>query len=280
MTPHHDPWQFQPMEIRAITPEYAGVSTYDLSFVEPVAPDAYRFVPGQFNMLYLPGVGESAISLSGSCEERGFWRHTVRVAGKVTQTLSHLQVGDQLGVRGPFGAGWPIDDWRGGDVVLVAGGIGLAPLRPVIYELLRRRSDFVELTLVFGARDPQTLLYPAEFADWEARGMTVHITVDRATSDWTGHVGVVTLLLDRLALPRPPQTFVAICGPEVMMKYAAISAEQRGITADRVWTSMERNMQCAVGLCGHCQLGPDFICKDGPVFRYDRLRGFLAVEAL
>jgi len=280
MTIRRDPWSVQAMEIRTITPEFDGVATYDLTFVAPVDPAAYRFLPGQFNMLYLPGVGESAISLSGTCRDGAVWRHTVRVAGTVTQTLSQLQPGDQLGVRGPFGVGWPIEAWLGGDVVLVAGGIGLAPLRPVIYELLQRRSEFGRVTLIYGARDPQTLVYRSEFTDWEAQGLTVQVTVDRASADWTGQMGVVTLLLDRLEVPRPESTFVAICGPEVMMKYAALSAERRGIAADRVWTSLERNMQCAVGLCGHCQLGPDFVCKDGPVFRYDRLRGYLAVEAL
>jgi NAD(P)H-flavin reductase len=274
-----DPWQIQAMQITAIQPEIEGVATYDLAFVEPVDGGAYRAAPGQFNMLYLPGVGESAISLSGDCRQSP-WRHTVRVAGRVTLTLAGLKVGDQIGVRGPFGAGWPTDEWRDHDVVLVAGGLGLAPLRPVIYELIARPSEFGRLTLICGARDPQSLLFQREFALWEQRGWSVQSTVDRPAPGWTGHLGVVTLLLDRLGLPRPRQTVVAACGPEVMMRYTAKSAEKRGVPAERVWVSLERNMQCAVGFCGHCQLGPEFVCKDGPVLRYDRVRRLLAVEAL
>jgi NAD(P)H-flavin reductase len=275
-----DPWHVHAMQITAIEPEIDGVATYDLRFASPSATDGYRAAPGQFNMLYLPGVGESAISLSGDCAAEGSWRHTVRVAGRVTQTLAGQQVGDQIGVRGPFGTGWPMDDWLGRDIVLVAGGIGLAPVRAVIYELLRRRSEFGRITLIYGARDSQSLLYQREFAAWEAQGVMLCITVDRPSPDWMGDVGVVTLLLDRIALPDPNDTVVAICGPEVMIRYCALSAERRGVAAERIWVSLERNMQCAVGFCGHCQLGPEFICKDGPVLRYDRVRRLLAVEGL
>jgi NAD(P)H-flavin reductase len=275
-----NPWQIHAMQIAAIEAEIDGVSTYDLASTSEVSAEAFRWAPGQFNMLYLPGVGESAISLSGACCDSAIWRHTVRVAGRVTQTLAQLSVGQQIGVRGPFGTGWPLDGWRGRDVVLVAGGIGLAPIRPAIYELLRRRSEFGKLTLLCGAREPQTLLYRREFPSWIAKGMTIRTTVDRATSEWTGHVGVVTLLLDQMELPRPESTVVAICGPEVMIRYCARSAHNRSISDSRIWVSLERNMQCAVGLCGHCQLGPEFICKDGPVLRYDRVRRLLVVEAM
>jgi NAD(P)H-flavin reductase len=165
-------------------------------------------------------------------------------------------------------------------VILVAGGIGLAPLRPVIYHLLKHRSDYGRLTLLYGGRDPNSLLYHAEFADWQAHGFCVDVTVDRAGTDWSGRIGVVTTLLDRCEMPRPAETSVAICGPEVMMHYAAKSAVRRGITEDHLWLTLERNMQCAVGLCGHCQLGPESVCKDGPVFRYDRIRPLLLVEQL
>jgi NAD(P)H-flavin reductase len=275
-----DSWHVHAMRISSIHSEIDGVATYDLEFINAPASDAYRSAPGQFNMLYLPGVGESAISLSGDCHNARSWRHTVRVAGRVTQTLAQLRAGDQIGVRGPFGACWPIDDWRGHDVVLVAGGIGLAPVRPAIYELLRRRSEFGRLTLVYGARDSQSLLYRPEFSAWEGQGLTVLATVDRPSPDWTGHLGVVTLLIDQMDLPQPQATVFAVCGPEVMICYSALSAGKRGISAERIWVSLERNMQCAVGLCGHCQLGPEFICKDGPVLRYDRVRHLLRVEAL
>lgn len=275
-----DAWHIHPMEIVAIHSEIEGVATYDLRFANPSQHSSYAFLPGQFNMLYMPGVGEAAISMSGAVAEASLWRHTVRVAGRVTSTLAQLQVGQTIGVRGPFGQSWPLDNWRGDDVVLVAGGIGLAPVRPIIYELIRRRAEFGRITLIYGARFPETLLYTAEYAAWAKAGLDVLTTVDRASPDWQGNQGVVTVLLDRLPLPRPAQTHLAMCGPEVMMHYTAINAIKRGLSEDHLWLSLERNMQCAAGFCGHCQLGPKFVCKDGPVFRADHIRPLLSVEAL
>lgn len=278
-TPAAAPWRTHTMRIAAIRPEIEGVATYDLVFSQEADAKTYDFLPGQFNMLYLPGIGESAISLCGPCGEAR-WRHTVRVAGRVTQTMSQLQVGSQIGVRGPFGHGWPVENWRGQDIVLIAGGIGLPPLRPAIYEMLRRRNEYGQLTLIYGAREPRSLLYTDEFADWESKDLEVQLTADRASAGWSGHQGVVTTLLDRLSLPRPERTVVAVCGPEVMIRYACLSVLRRAISDQQVWVSLERNMQCAVGFCGHCQLGPEFICKDGPVLRYDRVGSLLSVEAL
>lgn len=279
-TPSASPWQVRPMRIAAIEPELDGVVTYDLVDVDPPSITVPRATPGQFHMLYLPGIGEAAISLSGDCADSSRWRHTVRVAGRVTLTLAQLPIGAVIGVRGPFGCGWPVADWRGRDVILIAGGIGLAPMRPIMYAILRNRADFGRVTLIHGARTPAGLLYPAEYAAWEAAGITVLTTVDRAPADWTGHLGVVTQLLETLPLPQPEHAVVAACGPEVMMRYVALGAAKRGVPAEQVWVSLERNMQCAVGLCGHCQLGPEFVCKDGPVLRYDRVHHLLAVEAL
>lgn len=279
-SPGPSPWQTSAARIIAVRPEIDGVATYDLVLVDPAGTDAYRFQPGQFNMLYLPGVGESAISHSGDCRAKDVWRHTVRVAGRVTQTLAHLAVGSQLGVRGPFGTGWPINAWVGHDVILVAGGIGLPPLRPAIYELLRRREEFGQINLIYGAREPRSLLYSDECREWALQGMNVLTTVDRADGLWKGHQGVVSTLLERLRIPRPDETAVAVCGPEVMIRYTALSAVKQGLRDANIWVSLERNMQCAVGLCGHCQLGPEFICKDGPVLQYDRVRPLLSVESL
>jgi NAD(P)H-flavin reductase len=231
-------------------------------------------------MLYLPGVGESAISMSGDPDRKDGWIHTVRVAGNVTKTLARLGRGDTLGLRGPFGAGWPVADLVGNDVVIVAGGLGMAPLRPLVYYIMNHREKFGKVWLILGARTSEGLLYPTEYAAWLTCDIEVTLTVDRATAGWNGHVGVVTQLIDRLQLPRPKQTQLVTCGPEVMMKYAAMSGLRLGIDAGQIWVSMERNMQCAAGLCGHCQLGPEFICKDGPVVRYDRIRPYLCVEQL
>lgn len=275
-----NPWLSQTVRIESITAEIPEVATYELAFVDPQLAARYRFLPGQFNMLYLPGVGEVAISISANPSSRERWAHTIRVAGTVTQSLSRLPPGATLGLRGPYGNPWPLADCLGKDVILVAGGIGLAPLRPVIYELLANRTKYGNVTLLLGARTPDGLLYPNEYADWQAGGIELHSTVDRAAADWTGNVGVVTLLIDRLPLPRPEQTVLLMCGPEVMMHFTVKSARKRGLNEKQIWLSSERNMQCAVGLCGHCQLGPTFVCKDGPVFRYDHIAPFLKVEGL
>jgi NAD(P)H-flavin reductase len=277
---HANPWLTHTVRIADVIDEAEGVATYRLVRDGDSEPTAYHFVPGQFNMLYLPGVGESAISMSGDPDETDGWTHTVRVAGNVTRTLARLRQGDSLGLRGPFGAGWPVDKLVGCDVIVVAGGLGMAPLRPLIYHLMNHRHQFQNVWLILGARSPDGLLYQREYDEWRRRGIDLQLTVDRATPDWTGHVGVVTLLIERLQLARPDRTMLVACGPEVMMKYAAISGQRLGLTAEQMWLSLERNMQCAAGLCGHCQLGPEFICKDGPVLRYDRIRSCLFVEQL
>jgi NAD(P)H-flavin reductase len=235
--------------------------------------------PGQFNMLYVFGVGEVPISISafpsaslrtGSGPD-GSIAHTVRDVGAVTSSLTRLKKGDSLGVRGPFGSTWPVDQAKGGDVVLVAGGIGLAPLRPVVYSILARRGDFGKVALLYGARTPSEVLYPREIARWRNRGIEVQVTVDRAVDPWEGEVGVVTRLIPKASFD--PQNCIAmICGPEVMMRFAITELQQLGVGDDRIYISMERNMKCAMSLCGHCQLGPHFICKDGPVFPYSRMR--------
>ena len=230
-------------------------------------------------MLYVPGVGEAAISVSGDPEQRVGLAHTIRSAGNVTRALESLGCGGRIGLRGPFGSHWPIEECHGKDVVLVAGGIGMAPLRPLVCSLLEYRDRFGEITLLLGARTPDGILFSGEWPLWQD-GINVQCTVDRATSNWGGHVGVVTSLLERLPIRHPENTIVMTCGPEVMMWYSIRCALDRGISRSSVWLSLERNMNCAVGLCGHCQLGPAFICKDGPVVPYDKVAPFLKVKAL
>lgn len=275
-----DPWRAHTVEIRAIQPEIMGVATYDLAFRSESVAATYRFMPGQFNMLYLPGAGEIAISVSDDPENRTSCAHTIRVAGNVTQTLARMQVGDTLGLRGPFGTNWPLPQCVGRDLVLVAGGIGLAPLRPVIYMMLRHRRQLGRLTLLYGARSPDTLLYQNEYDAWSRQGMLIQTTVDRSGPDWLGNVGVVTTLLEQLSAFDARNTILLCCGPELMMRFTVMSALSRGLTRKQIWVSMERNMQCAVGLCGHCQLGPSFVCKDGPIFRYDHVAPYIDVERL
>lgn len=275
-----NPWLAHSVVIDRITPEIEGVATFHLRFANSHTAAEYRFRPGQFNMLYLPGVGESAISLSANPASRETWAHTVRVAGNVTRTLFELGPSGSLGLRGPFGSHWPLELAEHKSVILVAGGIGLPPLRPAIYDILSRRDQFQDVTLLYGARTPDTLMYPHEYDAWTRQGIDIHTTVDRTAPGWKGRVGVVPLLLDRLKLRDPTQTLVFMCGPEVMMRFAVRSALQQEIPQENLWLSMERNMQCAIGLCGHCQFGPTFVCRDGPVFRHDRIAPFFTVEGL
>lgn len=273
-------WTPYVARITRITDDNADTRTFELEFTDPVITSGFRFQPGQFNMLYLPGVGEAAISISGRSRAGEPLLHTVRRAGNVTGALFRLKPGETLGLRGPFGSHWPMQHCGGQDVILIAGGIGLAPLRPALYDLIDRRALFGRVTLLYGARDPSGRLYPSEFAAWRQHGIDIQETVDFASGDWLGNVGVVTLLLERLHIPAPENTQVLTCGPEVMMRHSALGALAKHIPPENIWVSLERNMNCAVGFCGHCQLGPAFICKDGPVLRYDTIVRYLGVKQL
>jgi NAD(P)H-flavin reductase len=255
------------------------VATYDLVFDDADLRAAYRFAPGQFNMLYLPGYGESAISISSDPARRNLLSHTVRVAGNVTGALARKKEGDQIALRGPFGSSWPVEACRGMDVVLACGGIGLAPLRPAIYHFLNHREDYGRLVLLYGARTSQDLLYTTEYDAWRDQGMEVEVTVDRGDDAWRGHIGVVPVLFYRLRLAAE-ETRVLTCGPEIMMRFVVFEALARKIRPEDIYISMERNMSCAMGFCGHCQLGPTFVCKDGPVFDFRRMEPYMNLEDL
>lgn len=240
--------------------------------LEPTNGAGVRFGAGQFNMLYVFGVGEIPISISGDPSEAGILTHTTRAVGTVTRAMSKLHEGDTLGVRGPFGSRWPVAQAAGNDVVIVAGGIGLAPLRPALYQIFAQRESFGKVVLLYGARTQEDILFRRELERWRARFDTdVYVTVDRATGDWHGNVGVVTTLIPRAPF-YPSETIAMVCGPEVMMRFTVQALEKRGVPIDQIYISMERNMKCATGFCGHCQFGPKFICKDGPVFRYDQVK--------
>ncbi|WP_281800995.1 FAD/NAD(P)-binding protein [Methylocystis echinoides] len=237
------------------------------------------YAPGQFNMLTAFGVGEAAISMSGD-PATGPLIHTIRAVGPVSRALTELKPGEPIGVRGPFGVGWPMAAAEGKDVVLVAGGLGMAPLRPALYRLLGERSRYGKVTLLFGSRRPEDIVFRHEVENWRGRfDIDVDVTVDHAGADWRGHVGIVTTLIARLDLD-PAKTIAMVCGPEVMMRFVSMALCDRGIAEESVWLSMERNMKCAIGHCGHCQLGPTFICRDGPVFTYRRLKPLLGVKEL
>ncbi|MCA9259795.1 MAG: FAD/NAD(P)-binding protein [Planctomycetales bacterium] len=271
-------WRPEPVVVRRATREAEGVTTYELEFVQRRRNLEYRFQPGQFNMLYVPGVGEAAISVSGNAELPQRIAHTVRIAGRVTQALANMRSGDALGLRGPFGAGWPLSECVGRDVVIAAGGLGLAPLRPALERLLTLRQPLTRIYLVYGARAPGNLLYSRDYDRWIGQGVNVYTIVDRADPGWLGQVGVATVLWEQLSGFDPQNAVVFCCGPEAMIRATVKTAQREGVRADRIWVSLERHMQCAAGLCGHCQLGPLFVCRDGPVFRYDRVKRYLETE--
>jgi NAD(P)H-flavin reductase len=273
----HNPWVAHAAQIVDARAEVPGVATYDLSFEDPDVAAAYRFTPGQFNMLYMPGFGESAISISSDPSQRGLLSHTIRVAGNVTQAIARKKVGESIGVRGPFGSSWPMEKCRGRDVVIACGGIGLAPLRPAIYEFLNHRQDYGKVIVLYGARTPRGLLYTSEFDSWRAKDVEVRITVDIGDAEWKGQVGVVPPLLYQYRVDAN-RTTVLTCGPEIMMRFVVFEALARRIRPENIFVSIERNMSCAMGFCGHCQIGPYFVCKDGPVFDYRQAEPFFNLE--
>lgn len=245
--------------------------TAEVISVELLAPGPQRLLPGQFNMLYAFGIGEIAVSLSGQPGTTDRVMHTIRAVGAVSTALTKLKKSDTVGVRGPFGSAWPVEEAVGCDVVIVAGGIGLAPLRPVLYHVLKHRERYGQIALVYGARNPQDLLFRRELDMWRGmKDLQVRVTVDYADSDWTGDVGLATNGLSKVEFDEN-NTVAMVCGPEIMIRLIALALQSRGLPLDRIYLSLERNMKCAVGMCGHCQFGPEFVCKDGPVFPFARV---------
>jgi NAD(P)H-flavin reductase len=234
--------------------------------------------PGQFMMVYAFGVGEVPISVSDPRDGDGLLRLTVRAVGQVTEAICAARPGETLGLRGPFGNAWPVDDAVGGDVLVVAGGIGLAPLRPVVLRALARRDAYDGVVVLYGARTPDDLLYRDELDRWGGE-LDLAVTVDAADATWHGRVGVVPKLIGGAAFS-PERTTAFVCGPEIMMRFAVEGLLERGVPAERIAVSLERDMRCGIGLCGHCQLGPTLICRDGPVYTHAEMARWLEVREL
>jgi NAD(P)H-flavin reductase len=265
-----------PYELKRITWDTADTFTIELQPLGPAAPCSG--LPGQFNMLYAFGVGEIPISISGISECGQRWVHTVRQVGAVSHALGRLSPGDRVGVRGPFGTPWPVLAAMNHDVILVAGGIGLAPLRPVVNVLIEDRSKYQHVSVLYGARTPADMLYCDELEQWGGRfDLDVATSVDQGATEWRGNVGVITTLVPHVVC-EPERTVAMVCGPEIMMRFAVMALESRGVPSNQIYLSMERNMKCAVGFCGHCQFGADFICKDGPVFCYSEIQDRITVK--
>jgi sulfhydrogenase subunit gamma (sulfur reductase) len=260
--------------------ESPTVFTLRLRLTDPYAHGAYRFAPGQFNMLALYGVGEVPISIVSDPEDDQLFDHTVRAIGRVSKGLAELQAGDRLGIRGPYGRGWPLADAQGRDIAIITGGLGCAPTVAAINYVLRRRASYGRLTVVQGVKHSDDLLWRERYRLWAQQPETqVLIAADQAGPAWPWHVGAVTELFDQATIDAS-RTVALLCGPEGLMRVAIRYLRDRGIGSEDIWLSMERSMHCAMGLCGHCQLGPVFVCKDGPVFRYADVEPWLGIRGL
>jgi len=274
--PRCDPLVSQLYRVASVRRELADTATLELA---PLVGSRPTFESGQFNMLYVFGVGEAAISISGAADAANFV-HTVRDVGAVSGAITKLEAGATIGVRGPFGTRWPVAEAQGADVIFVAGGLGLAPLRPAIYQVLANRARYGRVIILFGTRDPKDMLYRRELEQWRQRlDVDLEVTVDHADATWHGNVGVVPTLIRRMTFD-PHDTVALVCGPEVMMRFTVSALHDTGVEPERIFLSMERNMKCAIGVCGHCQFGPTFICKDGPVMRFDKIARIFAVREI
>ena len=269
-----------PEPFRVVQRRQETADTFTLVLERAQSDRPFQFQPGQFNMLYLFGVGEVPISISGDPAQPQRLVHTIRAVGTVTRAMQTLRKQAIVGVRGPFGRGWPVQEAQQQDVVIVAGGIGLAPLRPTLYHILRHRDAYGRVVLLYGARTPEDILYIKELEKWRGRfDLEVEVTVDRAIGHWLGNVGVVTQLIRKAAFDAQ-NAIAMICGPEIMMRFTIYELQRYGMSNDRIYVSMERNMKCAIGFCGHCQYGPKFICKDGPVFRYTEIENLFGIREI
>lgn len=255
------------------------IHAYRLRLRDPAARPRFDFLPGQFNMVYVPGVGEVAISVSSDPEEEDL-EHTIRIVGRTTRVIDRLGVGAVLGLRGPYGSPWPLQEARWKDVLVVTGGLGCAPVSGAVEYMLRRRANYGRISILHGVKKPADLVHRDRFEAWRHQpDVYVGLTSDAPDRAWHDRTGVVTDLFEEVQID-PSRTVVLMCGPEVMMRYAIRILERRGVPEERIFLSMERNMKCAVGLCGHCQFGPEFVCKDGPIFPLARIARFFGVRGL
>jgi NAD(P)H-flavin reductase len=270
-----NPYVIYPATIVEKIQDAEDLNTYRLRFVDEQVRQQFRFKAGQFNMVYLFGAGEVAISIVSDPDEPEWLDHTIRTVGRITKAIADLRKGDVLGIRGPFGQGWPLEEARGHDVVIVTGGLGCAPVVGAIEYIFRRREQYGSIKILHGVKTPQDLLYRERFDSWRRFPDTeVLLTSDQPDKSWSYHVGVVTELFELVSID-PPKSIVLMCGPEIMMRLGVPILIRRGIPPAAIYVSLERHMECGIGLCGHCQMGPYFVCKDGPVMRYDRVAQWL-----
>lgn len=260
--------------------ESPTIFTLGLELLEANQRKQFSFRPGQFNMVYLFGAGEVPISIVSDPQDDTLLDHTIRAVGRVTRGLALLNEGDEAGIRGPFGRGWPLEQAQGKDILIITGGLGCAPVISVINYILRRRADYGHLTILQGVKHSEDLIWRTRYEQWiEQPDIEVHLAADVGTGNWPWYIGRVTALLDGVDLD-PQRTIAMMCGPELMMAGAVRTLAERGIAGEAIWMSMERNMHCGTGLCGHCQLGPKFVCREGPVFHYPDIASLLAIRGV
>jgi NAD(P)H-flavin reductase len=269
----------QPAEIVEKRSFATDIHSYRLRLVDPAARLCFDFLPGQFNMVYVPGVGEIAISIASDPDDEDL-EHIIRIVGRTTRVVDKLEAGDVVGLRGPYGNPWPLQEARWKNVLVVTGGLGSAPVIGAIDYMFRRRSNYGRISVLHGVKHPADLIHRERFEDWKREpNSEVRLTSDEPDRGWREHVGHVTELFDEIELD-PTHRIVFMCGPEAMVLSAIKLLRARGISEDRIYVSLERNMKCAVGFCGHCQYGPQFVCKDGPVVPFRRIAPFFGVKGL
>lgn len=274
----HHPYQPHEVEIIERIQESPGLFTLRLKFTSEDEQRSYQFEPGQFNMLYLYGVGEVPISIVSDPSDDHVIDHTIRAVGRVTNGLANLQRGDRLGLRGPFGRGWPMRETEQNDIVVITGGLGCAPVVSVINYIMHRRERYGHLNIVQGVKHSADFIWRERYDQWRQLPDTqVLLAADSGDALWPWHIGRVTDLFDKLAFD-PDRVSVMMCGPEGMMHVVINHMREYGVEDHDLWLSMERNMQCAVGHCGHCQYGGKFVCRDGPVFNFSEVKDLFAIK--
>jgi sulfhydrogenase subunit gamma (sulfur reductase) len=252
-----------------------GIKLVEVQLDDPQARNDFRYDPGQFAEVSVFGVGESPFGLAGSAERSDRFEFAVNRVGSVTDALLRLDVGDQVGIRGPLGHGFPMEQFKGKDILILGGGIGGAPLRPVIQTILDHRNDYGKLTILWAARSPDLLVFTEEYEGWQSQpNVSLHLTVDKAPQGWKHDEGVITTLIEKIK-PDPKNAITITCGPPIMIKFSMQTLEKLNFHPAQNWVTLEAKMKCGIGKCGRCNLGEIFICTDGPVFCFEQVKEFL-----
>ena len=263
-----NPYRPWPARITSITDLTATEKLFEFRLIDERIRSAFHQDPGQFVELSIFGVGEAPISISSAPSKQGFIELCVRRAGRFTEVLHTMQCGDVVGIRGPFGRGFPFEEMKGHDILLVAGGLGIAPLKSLINYIHDERHAFGKVTIIYGSKNPREVMFRHQFEMWKHRNdFDLHLTVDNYEEGWDGEVGLVTKPFENIEVDSE-NTYGVLCGPPVMYRFVVEEMRKKGIPYDRIYMSFERHMKCGMGKCGHCQVGHQYVCIDGPVFNY------------